>query len=162
MKHPSHISLHFEFSCPLASGLHARPASHLAEVANEFVCECTITNLRNGLVADLKSVLGIIAADIRHGDRCTVSLSGSDEQAAYSKLRRFVEDALPHCDVPLVETSSASPTGTPPRTLQAVHAKCIFGAPVSHGIGQGKVVILRRITLPAAHLRANSAASRKC
>ena len=87
--------MQFEFSCPLASGLHARPASHLAEVANRFAARCTVTNLRNGLVANGKSVLGIIAADIRHGDRCTLHFSGIDEQAAQSALQRFVEEVLP-------------------------------------------------------------------
>ena len=28
--------MQFDFSCPLSSGFHARPASHLAEVANQF------------------------------------------------------------------------------------------------------------------------------
>jgi phosphoenolpyruvate-protein phosphotransferase len=149
MNPQSHTSLHFEFACPLASGLHARPASHLAEVANEFASECFVTNLRNGLAANLKSVLGIIAADIRRGDRCAVSVSGPDEQLAHAELRRFVEDALPRCDVPLAEASFSSPTGTLPRILQAANAACIFGTVLSRGIGQGKIVMLRRITLPA-------------
>ncbi len=149
MNPQSHTSLHFDFVCPLSSGLHARPASYLAEVANEFASECAVTNLRNGLRANLKSVLGIIAADIRHGDHCAVYISGADEQFAHSKLRRFVEDELARCDVPLVETSSSSPSRTPPRTLQAANATCIFGTPVSRGIGQGKVLIFRRISLPS-------------
>ena len=64
--------LRYEFSCPLPTGLHARPASHLAEVANRFLSDCSVTNLRNGLVANAKSVLGVIAADIRHQDRCVL------------------------------------------------------------------------------------------
>ena len=71
--------LQYEFSCLLSSGLHARPASHLAEVANGFAAECSVTNLRNGLVANAKSVLGIIASDIRYQDRCVLFVSGADE-----------------------------------------------------------------------------------
>jgi fructose-specific PTS system IIA-like component len=139
--------LEFVFSCPLTSGLHARPASHLAEAANEFASECTVTNLRNGLVANAKSVLGVIAADIRHGDRCALRVSGPDEHAAHAALRRFVEEALPRCDVPLAGVAEPS-RNTTPRLLQAAKANCILGTPVSRGIGQGQVVILKRMTLP--------------
>jgi multiphosphoryl transfer protein len=140
--------MHFVFSCPLASGLHARPASRLAEVATQFASECALTNLRNGLVASCKSVLGIIAADIRNGDRCALHVSGPDEHAAQAALRRFIEEALPQCDVPLAGIAPSSRSNKTPRPLQAANVTCIFGAPVSRGIGHGRVVILRRMTLP--------------
>jgi multiphosphoryl transfer protein len=148
MTQKSNTALQFEFSCQLSSGLHARPASHLAEVANQFASECTVTNLRNGLLANAKSVLGIIAADIRHGDRCTLQVRGADEQAASAALQRFVEDDLTRCDVPLAGESTSSRSSTPPRALQVADVTCIFGVPISRGIGQGKVVILSRMTLP--------------
>jgi multiphosphoryl transfer protein len=140
-------SLHYEFSCPLTSGLHARPASHLAEVANRFLSDCSVTNLRNGLVANAKSVLGVIAADIRYQDRCVLFVSGSDEHLAQSALKQFLEKNLPRCDVPLAEFPAADLDGAVPRTLQAAHAAYISGIPVSRGIAQGKVVLVRRITL---------------
>jgi multiphosphoryl transfer protein len=37
-----------------------------------------------------------------------------------------------------------------PRLLQAAKASCIFGTPVSRGLGRGKVVILRRMPLPSS------------
>ena len=147
MSQKSDSSLQFVFSCPLASGLHARPASHLAEVANQFASECSITNLRNGRVANAKSVLGIIAADVRHGDRCTLHVSGPDVHTALTALRRFIETVLPQCDVPLAPIAS-SPRSKPPRILQTANATYVPGIPVSRGIGQGKVVILKRMTLP--------------
>jgi len=140
-------SLQFVFACPLSSGLHARPASHFADVANRFAADSTITNLRNGLVANGKSVLGIIAADIRHGDRCSVQINGPDEQAAHAALLRFVEESLPKCDVPLAGVKASNRITTPPRVLQAARVNCIFGTPVSRGIGQGKVVIIHKMTL---------------
>jgi multiphosphoryl transfer protein len=138
----------FVFSCPLTSGLHARPASHLAEAAHEYASECTVKNLRNGLVANVKSVLGIIAADIRCGDQCALYISGPDQHAAHTALRRFVEEALPRCDVPLAGIAAPG-RSTTPRLLQAAKVNCIFGTPLSRGIGQGQVVIVRRMTLPA-------------
>src|SRR5215467_15971471 len=103
MTQKSNPSLQYEFSCSLPSGLHARPASHLAEVANQYASDCSITNLRNGLVANAKSVLGIIAADIRHQDRCVLFVSGADEDRARATLRQCLEKTLPRYEVPLAE-----------------------------------------------------------
>jgi multiphosphoryl transfer protein len=150
MTQKSEVLLQFVFDCALASGLHARPASHLAEAASQFVSECSVTNLRNGLVANVKSVLGIIAADIRHGDRCALYVIGPDQKLALDSLRRFVEQDLPRCDVPLVKPPIAEKRMTPPRSLQVANVHCIFGTPVSRGIARGRVVVLRRMVLPSS------------
>jgi multiphosphoryl transfer protein len=141
-------SLEFAFVCSLSDGLHARPASHLAEVANDFASDCSLTNLRTGSSASLKSVLAIISADVRQGDRCTVQVRGTDEQAAQAALVRFVEQVLPGCDVPLAGTGSVRAGGALPRILEAAGVTCYFGKPISHGLGQGKVVLLNGMTLP--------------
>ena len=68
-------SLSFTFVCSLTNGIHARPASHLAELANTFASECILTNLRNNAIANVKSVLAIISTDIRCNDRCSVQVA---------------------------------------------------------------------------------------
>ncbi|PYX32895.1 MAG: phosphoenolpyruvate--protein phosphotransferase [Acidobacteria bacterium] len=154
-------SLQFVFSCPLSSGLHARPASHLAEVVNQFASDCTLTNLRNGLMANGKSVLGIIAADIRYSDQCAVRVSGADEHSAHAALRQFVAEALPLCDVPLAVSAAPIRSNTPPRPLKAAGVSCSFGVPVSRGIAHGKVVIVSRMTLPSSLSTPNKTDSQK-
>ncbi len=139
--------VHFAFACPLASGLHARPASHLAEVANRFHSECSLTNLRNNLTANAKSVLGIIAADVRYGDRCSLQVAGTDEGAALTALQSFVEDDLPFFETPVANVPF-KPGTIPPRSLQVANVVCIFGSPVSRGIGEGKVAVLKRSAKP--------------
>src|SRR5580698_5287263 len=147
MTQRSGTSLEFAFVCSLSDGLHARPASQLAEVANEFASECVLTNLRTGSVASLKSVLAILSADIRRGDRCIVQVRGPDESAAHSALLGFVEQVLPTCDVPLAGVHPTT-AGALPRTLLAAGVKACFGSPVSQGIGQGKVIPLNGMALP--------------
>jgi fructose-specific PTS system IIA-like component len=148
MTQKTSASLEFAFVCSLSDGLHARPASHLAEVANDFASDCFLTNLRTGSVVSLKSVLAIISADIRQGDRCSVQVRGADEQAAHAALLRFIGQVLPGCDVPLAGVSAIPGGGVLPRVLQTAEVKCCFGSPVSQGIGQGKVVLLNGMTLP--------------
>ena len=99
----SYMSVTFTFTCPLPNGFHARPASHLAGLANDFLSDCALTNLRNGSAADIKSVLSIIAADIRMNDECSVRIHGADEQIACTALHRFVAKDLSTYDVPLAE-----------------------------------------------------------
>lgn len=147
MKPKTDKPLQFAFVCPLQSGLHARPASHLAEAANQFVGKCVLTNQRNGVVADCKSVLGIIAADVRHGDSCTIQTSGSDQEASNKALRKFVNEVLPGCDVPLPASSAPTAARVFPRALRSAQAKFIIGNPLSRGIGRGKVVNIKRMSL---------------
>jgi multiphosphoryl transfer protein len=137
----------FRFRCPLAAGLHARPASRLAEVANEFRCETTLRNLRNYALANLKSVLSIIAAEVRHEDECALHVRGDDEDAAFATLQRFIETELPRCDEPLVQPVAAS--RSLPRALRDAGVRAIFGTPASPGLGRGRIVRLGGLTIPA-------------
>jgi multiphosphoryl transfer protein len=140
-------SLEFAFVCSLPSGLHARPASSLAEAATPFVSECLLINQRTGFVASLKSVLAIISADVRAGDRCTVQIQGSDEQQAYAALFHFVERVLPTCDVAIPNSGATSTEPVIPRVLASAGIDFCFGSPVGQGIGQGKVVLLHGMAL---------------
>ena len=139
----------FEFECKLPNGLHARPASHLAEIANQFASACAITNRRTGAEADIKSVLAAIAADVRPGDACVLRVEGGDQAAALAALRRFISEELPACDEPLAEAVPESSAPKLPRGLESSGARYLFGLPVSGGIGQGKAVVLGRIALTA-------------
>jgi fructose-specific PTS system IIA-like component len=141
-------SLSFTFVCSLSNGIHARPASHLAEVANTFASECILTNLRNDAIAKVRSVLAIISADVRHGDCCFVQVSGPDEQFAHAALQRFIGEVLPGCDVPLAGGDGFARGRTLPRVLQAAGVTGSFGLPVSSGFARGKVVIVSGMALP--------------
>ena len=134
----------FAFTCPLAAGLHARPASLLAEVADRYGCECTLTNLRTGASANLKSTLSIIAADVRQGDGCRVQCSGPDAEREVLELRRFIDDKLPSVDdIAGPATASAIPVALP-RALRGRNFSYVAGTAASEGIGIGVVVHLTR------------------
>ena len=112
-------ALEFTFVCPLVNGLHARPASDLANLANDFISSFALTNLRNGLAADVKSVLSIIAADIQRNDECCVRVFGGDEQLAYSALRRFVEEELSKTEAQVAAFSNDTKSRELPRLLRS-------------------------------------------
>ncbi|HEY3028403.1 MAG TPA: phosphoenolpyruvate--protein phosphotransferase [Pyrinomonadaceae bacterium] len=141
-------ALEFTFVCPLANGFHARPASNMAAVANRFVADCSLMNLRSGSVANGKSVLSLIAADIRKGDECQFRVSGMDDKEACAALRRFVEHDLPACDEPLTEIATDRCSGMLPRALKLAGVNCYFGLSLSRGIGQGKVLVAGDLVAP--------------
>lgn len=156
----SSTSLQFVFTCPLSAGMHARPASHLAKLANSFVSECSLTNLRNQHEGNAKSVLSIISLDIREGDRCLVRIVGADEQNGYTTLRGFAEHVLPTCDVPLANSSRSTPSALP-RILQNIPAKCYSGSAASPGVGRGKVAFLNSVSLPHIAISRSAADSKE-
>ena len=84
-----------QFTCPLRTGLHARPASRLVEIARGFDAVCELTNVRAGARADAKSVLALLAADVGVGDSCEVDIHGGDEAAARAAIDRFLRSELP-------------------------------------------------------------------
>ncbi len=86
------------FTCMLPNGFHARPASHIEALCNEYESSFQWNNPRTGITGDGKSVLSLIGADILLGDDCWVTIEGNDEQAAFARLSDFIEHKLPHCD----------------------------------------------------------------
>ncbi|MCH8852064.1 MAG: phosphoenolpyruvate--protein phosphotransferase [Planctomycetes bacterium] len=131
----------FTFRCPLPNGLHARPASRLAEVAGQFTSDVTLVNERSGEDANVKSALSIIAIGVKLDDSCLIRVDGTDAEEALAAIRDFVENVLPDCDeqlsMPAVETEIVLP-----RSLRIADVVWHAGTPVSRGIGQGVVVVV--------------------
>ena len=139
-------SVQFTFVCALPNGLHARPASHLSEEAARFTSQFTLTNLRSGAGADLKSVLSIVAADIRSGDECRLAIDGADSEAAAESLRRFITEALPAHDEPVARSTTVASRALP-RGLDGAGITPLFGIPASPGIGEGRIAWLGALSL---------------
>jgi phosphoenolpyruvate-protein phosphotransferase len=149
----------YVFQCPLPNGLHARPASRLADVAGRFAADITLTNERTGAVTNAKSVLAIVAADIKWTDACRLRSAGPDAEAADAALRDFITNVLPGCDEPL----AVMPVGTEvvlPRLLRAANVRWYAGTAACPGIGRGTVVLAGGLALPA-HLAREAAVSRQ-
>lgn len=136
------------FKCPLPNGLHARPANQLAEVAARFTSDVVLINERTGAQANAKSVLSIIAIDVKADDVCRIRSVGSDAEAALAAVSAFAANVLPTCDEPLA-TPIAGTEVVLPRLLRKAGVRLHEGTPASGGIGQGVVVVARGSALPA-------------
>jgi fructose-specific PTS system IIA-like component len=118
-------------------------------VASEHASDIRLKNNRNGREANTKSVLSLVAADIRHGDPCTLLVAGPSAERDIERLRRFLADEFPACDeeLPVVETG-AGLERLIPRPLKTAGATVLRGVPVSPGTAVAPVRVYDRPTPP--------------
>jgi len=128
----------FSFSCELPNGVHARPASHVESLCNEFTADIQWQNERTGISANAKSVLSLIGTDTLLGDKCLITIEGTDEESALEKIRSFITNEFPHCDAPLETTEAKSGDFAPlPRNFSNLQLPVVRGNAVSSGFGFG-------------------------
>lgn len=78
------------------TGLHLRPAGLFCKTAMQFGCKITIERKNHGneINANAKSVLSVLGACIKSGDKITIVCEGEDEEAALETMVRIVNDGL--------------------------------------------------------------------
>ena len=75
-------------------GLHARPAGLIVKEAQQYRCEMTLTNERNGKTASAKGLFALLGLEITQGDRVTLVADGEDEQQAIRRVGAVIEERL--------------------------------------------------------------------
>ena len=131
-----------KFCCELPNGVHARPASLVEALCNQFSAHIEWHNLRTDRRGDAKSALAIIGTDTLMGDECHLSILGSDAQTAFDRLSTFITQEFPHCDAPLPKVESDT-VAELPVSLTNLHPNLIRARAVSPGIAQGALIHLK-------------------
>lgn len=141
----------FSFSCELPNGVHARPASHVESLCNQFSSEITWQNQRTGMSGNAKSVLSLIGTDTLLGDECLITIDGQDEESAMSQLKQFIVNEFPHCDAPLQnnEESDDSMLSPLPRNFANLGVSHQRGRAVSEGVGRGTLTVMGAVNFDA-------------
>jgi fructose-specific PTS system IIA-like component len=140
-------SAELRLRCTLPGGLHARPASVVAELAGKFAAEITLRNLRTAAAANAKSVLSLIAAGVQHGDEFALSATGPQQEEALVGLRRCLEEDLPALEAAAPAAATVA-SAKLPLALASARVAALLGLPASAGVGSGAVVHLAGIELP--------------
>ena len=88
------VSKEFEVRNP--EGFHLRPATKLCKVAAEYDCiiEFRIRNTR----ANAKSMLSVLAAQVKQGDKVTFYCNGQDETDALQAIGELLEHNMDMSD----------------------------------------------------------------
>lgn len=70
-------------------GLHARPATLIAQTAKPFECEISVE--KDGTIVDAKSIFGMLTLAAESGARLTLRARGEDAESAVDKLAEVIE-----------------------------------------------------------------------
>lgn len=71
------------------AGIHARPASLIAQTANKFASEITFE--KDSATINAKSIMGVLTMAAGYNTTLTVRASGSDEEDAVNALYQLFE-----------------------------------------------------------------------
>ncbi len=82
----------FTYAITDPEGIHARPAGELVKAAKAF--ESTIKLNKDGKSADCKRVFALMGLTVKNGQTVTVTVEGSDEDAAAQAMEHFFKTTL--------------------------------------------------------------------
>ncbi len=133
---------------PSPHGLHARPATVLAETAKRFKSEIA---LRVGTkTANARSLLSLLSLGATGGTELTVSADGPDAEAA---LKAIAEAFAQHLGEDEVAATPPEPAPVPRRPVTVYKGRVLAGVSASPGIATGPVWHFKRERL-VVHERA--------
>ncbi len=153
------MSAEVRFTCSLHNGLHARPASMLAEAVRGFRAVATLAKA-GGVSVDAGSVLSVVGLDVQFGDACTIEAKGADAEAAIVAVRVLIDGAWAKAeDEPAgklgkpgkpAQSNSARGPEELPISLRQHNIAFAPGTPVCRGVGRGVAVMVAGLSLSAA------------
>ncbi|MGP1576931.1 MAG: HPr family phosphocarrier protein [Treponema sp.] len=82
----------FDYTITDPVGLHVRPAGKLVALAKTF--ESSVSVSGNGKQVDCKRMIALMSLGIKHNETITVSVEGTDEEAAAIALKNFLSENL--------------------------------------------------------------------
>ena len=71
------------------AGIHARPASLIAQMANKFESEITLE--KDSITVNAKSIMGVITMAAGYNTVITLKVEGSDESEAAASIEKLFE-----------------------------------------------------------------------
>ena len=85
----------FKYTITDEVGIHARPAALIAQLANKFTCEISLS--RDDTTINAKSIMGVITMAAGYNTILTLTTEGDDEQEAADAIvalfdSKFEED----------------------------------------------------------------------
>lgn len=134
---------------PNPTGLHARPASNLANLAKRYQSDIRLR--RGDDSANAKSIVAIMGLAVACGQKVTLTAHGIDAEEAIESLTQAVRDGLGEECPPLSGTEDTGvipaikePVAEPETKPKSGDWNLLVGVSASPGLSIGRVVQLRR------------------
>jgi phosphocarrier protein FPr len=140
------------------TGLHARPAKVLVNLAKQFKADI---NIRHGQKkANAKSLVSVLTLGVISGSRITVQASGNDEETALAEIESAIRAGLGDSDSPAEPQVAPNPetpqAEAPLATLPPSASDVIKGIAAAPGIAVGPIFHFKQIHLDLENLDALS------
>lgn len=87
-----------KMSCEFNNGIHARPASFLAEFCQHFNSDIQIKRLDSYEFKNAKSAISIVGTNILYNDDFVVNVHGEDEDVASKNIEEYMNGEWLSCD----------------------------------------------------------------
>lgn len=144
-----------EVLIPNPTGMHARPAANLVNVAKDFESEIQLDKQDES--GSAKSIVSILAMALAYGDKMTITATGPDAQEAVDALVQAIKDGLGE-EVGAMPSGTADTVATPAVSAasglnepehdsdepKSGDPNILLGVTASPGLGIGHVVQMRQ------------------
>lgn len=137
------------------AGLHARPATRLAETAAAFAADIRV--IHGSTEANAKSMASLLRLGAAQGAKLVIEARGSDADAALAVLAEAIAAGLGDSAENTESAADAAPTWTPPETI----TRLVAGTAASPGLAIGPVFRFRAEMLAVEDTRGEPAAERR-
>ena len=130
---------------PNATGLHARPAAVLANIAKSFQSEVKLQ--LGDRLANARSVTSIMALEVGRGDKVVLVAKGADAKEAVEKLSQLIAQGLGDegcTPAPAPATTTIAKIAEPPPRPRSDDPNVLVGVAASPGLAVGTVFQVRR------------------
>jgi phosphoenolpyruvate-protein phosphotransferase len=138
---------------PNPSGLHARPAAVLVNLAKKYQSQMFLH--RGDDRVNARSVVAIMGMQVAHGDTVTLEAIGPDAKAAITELTEAVRNGLGEAGatpVPAPASIAQSPLKAPPPRPKSDDPNIILGVAASSGLAVGNTCRVRQQRLEVEEL----------
>ncbi len=82
----------FDYTIKDELGIHARPAGLLVKAAKAYESKITLT--KEGKEVDCTKLMALMGLGVKCGNTVTITVDGSDEDAALEGMKQFLEANL--------------------------------------------------------------------
>ncbi len=130
---------------PNPTGIHARPAAVLANMAKSFQSEVKL--LCGERTANARSITSIMALEVGRGDKVVVAAKGADAKEAVAKLSKLIAEGLGDegcAPAPAPASTTVAKISAPPPRPRNADPNVLTGVTASPGFAVGKVIQVRR------------------
>ncbi|WP_058555913.1 phosphoenolpyruvate--protein phosphotransferase [Thiohalocapsa sp. ML1] len=130
---------------PNPTGLHARPAAVLANLAKRYASRVLLR--RGDDEANAKSVVSIMGLEVAQHDKVVLIATGADAEAAIAALAAALAAGLGDegtAPARAPATTEPDPANAPPPRPRSDDPNLLLGVAASPGLGVGRVFQLRR------------------